>query len=213
MLWPILGGLVCGSVGALIAWNAAMGDPQVTDGPERFVGMVAAIGLVGGYYVTGWLTRGGSTTRHGMTLSYKRIEATATGYREIKTLTVEDVLAGLRASGYEPKAKGCDELGTVRRDIDPSTALAGANFAITDRAVKGWIRIQLAPPPDGSARAMGLVESWTERGDSASELALFAVRVLDGLVGDLTASYDDSALSGDPAKLFVAALGDKPKHR
>lgn len=79
--------------------------------------------------------------------------------------------------------------------------------------MKGWIRVQLAPPPEDSARAMGLIETWTTRGETANELALFALRALDGLLGQLTASYDDSALSSDPAKLFVAALPERPKHR
>jgi hypothetical protein len=213
-LWPVLGALAVGVVAATIAYALASGDLDgPTNGAARFVGMAGGIGLCVGWYVTVLVTRGGRVARHGMTLGYQRIEPTATGYREITTLTIEDLLAKLREAGYAPTAKACDELGTVRGSIDNNTPLAGANFAITDLKVKGWVRVQLAPPPDGSARAMGLIEAWTARGEAAGELALFTLRALDGMVGRLMASYDDSALGGDPAKLFVAALPERPKHR
>lgn len=195
-LWPVLGALVVGGIAATIAYLAASHDIDnaVTNGPARFVGMAGGIGLCVGWYVTLLLTRGARVARHGITLSYQRIEPMATSYREIAMLTVDDLLAKLREVGYEPTAKACDEFGTVRGPIESSTPLAGANVAITDPKVKGWIRVQLAPPPEDSARAMGLIETWTTRGEAAGELALFALRALDGLLGQLTASYDDSAL-------------------
>jgi hypothetical protein len=140
-----------------------------------------------------------------------RIEPTATGYRELTTLTVEDLLAGLRRAGYAPRAAAGDDLGEARGPIDPTTPLAGANVEIRAPRVRGSIRLQLAPPPEGVARAMGLVEIWSESGDSAEELALFTLKVLDGLVGDLTASRESSRLGQDPASLLTAGLGERPK--
>lgn len=216
-MWPVLGALALGGLGAALGWYLASDDiNKVGDwrnGAARFVGMGGAIGLCVGWYATVRLTRGTSLARTGLMLGYKRIEPTSTGYREVATLTVEDLLARLRAVGYQPIAKACDELGTIRGPLDTTTPLAGSNVAITDPRVKGHIRVQLATPPRDNARALGLIETWSSKGDSATELALFALRALDGMLGDLTASYDDSGLSADPAKLFVVALPEKPQHR
>jgi len=217
LLWPVLGALAGAVILSVIAWTFASGDVNKAGdwkhGAAKFVGMAGTIGLVVGWFGTARLTRGATYARTGLTLGYQRIEPTASGYRELTTLTVDDLLARLRELGYQPVAKACDELGTVRGELDGRTPLAGANFAVTDRGVKGWIRVQLAAPPEGNARAMGLIESWTANGESATELGLFTLRALDGMLGELMASYDDSALSGTPAKLFAAALPDQPKHR
>lgn len=217
MLWPILGALVGGAILSAIAWHYASGDINSVgnwkNGAAKFVGMAGAIGLMLGWYGTLHVTRGAALSRTGLTLGYKRIDPTATGYRELATLTVEDLLVRLREFGYQPSAKACDDSGAVLGPTEGSTPLAGANFAITDAGVKGWIRVQLGSPPEGYARAMGLIETWTKNGESATELALFALRALDGMLGDLSASHDDSALTGTPAKLFVSSLPDHPKHR
>jgi hypothetical protein len=59
------------------------------------------------------------------------------------------------------------------------------------------------------SRALGRI--WSEKGDSAEELALFTLKVLDGLVGDLTAARESSRLSQDPASLLTAGLGERPR--
>jgi hypothetical protein len=58
---------------------------------------------------------------------------------------------------------------------------------------------------------MGLVETWSEKGESAEELALFTLKVLDGLVDELTASRETSRLGEDPVSLLTAGLGERPK--
>ena len=207
---------LAGGAGALaIAWTLASDDlDKLGDfhgGAESFIGAAGALGLFAGYAISVRITRGKAVTRDGFTLSYRRIEPTATGYRELATLTVEDVLAGLRRVGYAPEVAATDDTGAVRGPLDPTTPLAGANFALRDPRVRGAIRVQLAPPPEGAARAMGLVETWSERGDSAEELALFTLRVLAGLVGDLTASRESSQLGQDPVSLLTAGLDERPK--
>jgi len=174
---------------------------------------VSALGLFIGLAVAARLTRRIKLSRDGFTLSYQRIEPTATGYRELSTLVVEDLLRGLRDAGYEPTIMACDSTGEPRGPLDPTTPLAGANVAIRDRGVRGYVRLQLAPPPDGQARAMGACEIWSERGDSAEELALFTLRALDPLVGELRAVRETSRLSEDPVKLLTAGLGERPVYR
>lgn len=107
-MWPVLGALVVGGIAATIAYLAASNDidKAVTNGPARFVGMAGGIGLCVGWYVTLLLTRGARAARHGITLSYQRIEPTATGYREITTLTVDDLLAKLREVGVRADGQG-----------------------------------------------------------------------------------------------------------
>lgn len=214
-IWVFLGALSGGALGFAISWKLASSDVDKRGdwrgGAERFIGFATALGLVAGGGIAIRITRGKRVTRDGFTLSYRRIEPTATGYREISTLMVEDLLAGLRRAGYAPEAAAGDDLGDARGPIDPTTPLAGANVVLRAPKVHGSIRVQLAPPPDGVARALGLVEIWSEKGDSAEELALFTLKVLDGLVGDLTASRESSRLGQDPASLITAGLGDRPK--
>jgi hypothetical protein len=214
-VWILLGTLAGGASAFAISWGLAAADMhQLGDwrsGAARFIGFVTALGVIAGYAISTRITRGKAVTRDGFTLSYRRIEPTAKGYREIATLTVEDLLAGLRRAGYAPKAAASDDTGAVRGPIDPTTPLAGANVAIGDPRVRGSIRVQLASPPEGTARAMGLVETWSEKGESAEELALFTLKVLDGLLDDLTASRETSRLGEDPVSLLTAGLGERPK--
>jgi hypothetical protein len=214
-LWVALGTVAGGAIGFAISWGLAADDighaGDWRGGAQRFIGFATTLGLVGGAVIASRLVRGRPVTRDGFTLSYRRIEPTATSYREVTTLTVEDLLAGLRRTGYEPRAAAGDDLGAVRGPIDPTTPLAGANFEIRAPRVHGSIRLQLASPPEGTARAMGLVEIWSEKGHSAEELALFTLKVLDGLVGDLTASRETSRLGQDPVSLLTAGLAERPK--
>lgn len=216
-VWVLLGTLVGGAIGFAISWTLAADDiHQVGDwrgGAQRFIGFATVLGLIAGSVITARITRGKPVTRGGFALSYRRIEPTAVGYRELSTLTVEELLAGLRGVGYAPEVAASDDLGTVRGPLDPTTPLAGANFAIRDARVRGWIRVQLATPPEDAARALGLVEIWSEQGDSAEELALFTLKVLGGLVGDLTAARDTSQLGQDPVSLLTAGLGERPRLR
>ena len=214
--WPILGGIVGGAIGWAIAWALAaddiykLGDFQY--GALRFIGLVSTIGLVLGYVVVSRVTRGVKVTRDGFTLSYRPLEPVAAGYRELTTLSVADLLERLRVIGYSPVLEGCDTLGQRAGEGDPTTPLVAANVAIRDPRVRGWIRLQLSPPGAGQARAMGLLEIWTERGDSAEELALFTLRALGELVGSLAASRESSRLSEDPVALLTAGLADRPQH-
>jgi hypothetical protein len=214
-IWVVLGMVAGGALGFAISWKLASDDiGQAGDwraGAERFIGFATALGLIGGTFIAARITRGKPVTRDGFTLSYRRIEPTATGYRELTTLTVEDLLAGLRRVGYAPAAADGTDLGAAPRPIDPTTPLAGANVELRAPRVHGRIRVQLAPPPEGVARALGLIEIWSEKGDSAEELALFTLKALDGLVGDLTASRESSRLSQDPISLLTAGLDERPR--
>src|SRR3954470_11727277 len=70
-LWPILGALAVGALGAVIAWYLASGDINKEgdwrNGAARFVGMGGAIGLCVGWYATLRLTRSSGLARTGMT--------------------------------------------------------------------------------------------------------------------------------------------------
>jgi hypothetical protein len=212
--WAWLGAAIVGAIGVAIGLALAGDDINKIGGrgAARFVGMCGAIGGFAGYLVTARLTRGKSLTRDGFTLSYRPLAPTAAGYRENTTLTVADVLAGLAKLGYEPRAEACDELGERRGSIDATTPLQGASVAIIDANVRGWIRIALAPFNDARSRALALVEIWSTGGDSAEELALFALRVLDGFVAELAAVRDSSHTSPDPIAMVTAGLGERPAH-
>src|SRR5262249_54536973 len=150
-LWVVLGTVVGGAIGFAISWGLAADDiGQAGDwrgGAQRFIGFATTLGLVGGAAISSRVGRGKPVARDGFTLSYPRIGPTAAGYREVTRLTVEDLLAGLRRTGYEPKAAAGDDLGAVRGPIDPTTPLAGANVEIRAPRVHGSIRLQLASPP------------------------------------------------------------------
>jgi hypothetical protein len=208
-LAALVGGAICGG----IAWTYASGDvDKLGDwygGAESFIGTAGAIGIFGGYIVTSRLTRGAKLARDGFTLSYRRIEAQPAGYRELTTVRVADLLAALREAGYEPRTEACDDLGTRRGAFDATSPLAGANVAITDPRVRGWIRVHLPVPRDDQARGLGLVEIWSRSGDSAEELALFTLRALGTLIANLEVARESSNLSPDPVATVTAGLSAK----
>lgn len=213
--WPVLGGIVGGAIGGAVGWALAGDDiHQLGDwraGALRFIGLVAALGIAIGYVGVARVTRGVAVTRDGFTLSYRPLVAVPTGYRELTMLSVSDLLDRLRAIGYQPVLEGCDTLGQRAGAGDPTTPLVTANVAIRDPRVRGWIRLQLVPAAEGQARALGLLEIWTERGDSAEELALFTLRALGELVSNLAAARESSSLSEDPVAILTAGLAERPR--
>lgn len=215
--WPWVGAAVGGGIGLAIGLALAGDDVNKLgdwrNGAARFIGMAGAIGLFAGYVIVQQITRGKHVTRDGFTLSYRPIAPTAEGYREMKVATVADLIAGLVKVGYEPHTEACDDFGVRSGSIDDKTALPGANVAITDPGVRGWIRVALAPANENQTRALGLIEMWSEGGDSVEELALFTMRTLDALVGELAAARESSRLSADPIPLLTAGLGERPVHR
>jgi len=215
--WPFVGAVIGGVAGIAIGMALAGDDVnRVGDwrnGAARFVGMTGAIGLFAGYAIAQQLARGKRVNRDGFTLAYRPIAPTAEGYRENKLVTVGDVLAGLAKAGFEPRAEACDQFGERKGSIDDTTVLPGANVAISDPRVRGWIRVALAPSNEDQPRSLGLVEIWSERGGSAEELGLFTLRVLDGLVVELTATRESSALGLDPIPLLTAGLAERPIRR
>jgi hypothetical protein len=216
VIWPLLGGFAGGGVGFAIAYNAASdsiykaGDYH--NGALRFVGLIAALGFVIGFFLVARLTRGPRYKRDGFTLGYKR--PTETGYRDFVTVSVGDLLAGLREVGYDPRAEACDEVGErTKQPIEPTRAVAGANVAFLDSGVRGWVRLQLPIPVEGQNRAMGVLEIWSTGGESTEEFGLFLLRVLDGLVGGMSASRESSKLSDDPVSMITVGLRAKPRFR
>ncbi len=209
MRWwlAVLAGLAGGALLGGIAWKLAYADVnQEGDwygGAAEFIGSAGALGMFVGYFAVARR----KLARDGFTLTYAPLAPRPDGYRELATLRVADLLAALRAAGYVPSAEACDELGQRRGPLDANTALAGASFAIVDAGVRGWIRIQLQPG------GLGLVEIWSERGDSAEELALFALRALDRLVGSVRAARETSALAPDAVADLVSGLPDRPRYR
>ncbi|HTL37027.1 MAG TPA: hypothetical protein VL326_28015 [Kofleriaceae bacterium] len=214
---PILGALLGAVIGFALGWHYAADDiHKVGDwrhGAQRFIGFTSVIGLAIGYIAMMQLTRGAKLTRDGFTVSYKPAEAVPDGYRELKTLTVGDLVKRLEAVGYQPALEACDMLGQRMKPGDPGVPLVGANVALVDPGVRGWVRVQLPPPAEGQKRAMGLVEIWSERGESAEEMALFTLRMLGELVHGVAAARESSRLSEDPVAMLTAGLAERPKHR
>jgi hypothetical protein len=214
---PVLGALVGGAIGCAIAWHFASADVNKMgdwrNGAARFIGLISVIGVAVGWVVGLRLTRGVAVTRDGFTVSYKPAEAVPQGYRELKTLTVGDLVERLKAVGYQPSLEACDELGDRTKPGDAGIPLVGANVALVDPRVRGWVRIELPMPADGQRRALGLVEIWSERGESAEEMALFTLKSLGELVHGLSASRESSKLSEDPVAMLTAGLSDRPQHR
>jgi len=209
--------VIGGGVAAAIAWTLAGADVSKLgdwrNGAARFLGMVTAIGLFAGYFVTVRVVRGRSVSRDGFTLSLQPLEPVPSGYRELTALTMANLIERLRAVGYAPGLEACNELGERSGACDPATPLAGVNVAIVDPGVRGWIRLQLPVPASHQARALGLLEIWSEGGDSTEELALFTLRALGELVSGLAARRETSNLGEDPVALVTAGLADRPIHR
>jgi hypothetical protein len=214
---PLIVGVLAAAAAGAVAYWFASGDIGKSgdwrNGALRFIGFAAALGLLAGYIATSVVVRGVRVARGGFTLSYPKIVPRAETYRQMSTLVVGDLTAALRAVGYEPAIHACDETGAPRSALDPTTLLAGCNVAIVDPRVKGWVRLELPLPREAQSRGMGLVETWSKRGASTEELALFVIRSLDTLVGDVHASREDSRTTPDPASLVTAALGDRAVHR
>src|SRR5262245_56249380 len=212
---PALGALAGIAIGMVIGWALAGDDVGKIGGRGalRFILMLGAIGGFAGYLITARVTRGPLVTREGFTLSYRPQDPIAAGYRELRTLSVGDLLERLRAVGYTPAIEACDEVGDRRGAADPAEPLVGANVALTDRGVRGWLRLQLPPPSATQTRALGILEVWSGRGESADELALFTLRALSELVSGLSATREASQLSEDPVGVLTAGLAERPRHR
>ena len=216
--WPILGGIVGGVIAGAIAWTLAADDifkdGDWRDGAARFIGMITTVGIAVGYLLVRQLAGRAPVTRGGFTLSYGRIEPRPDGYREMTTARVADLVSALKSVGYEPTTEHCDDTGEVIAGaVDPQSPLAGANIALKDPGVRGWIRVQLVQPTEGRPRSLGVLESWSLRGDSTEELALFTLRALDKLLDGLTAARESSVLSNDPPSLLTAGLAERPIYR
>jgi len=213
----VAGGVVGGTVAGFIGWKLAGDDIQhIGDwriGGGRFIGFLVMLGIAIGFMLVRRVVSGKLHTSEGYMLSYTRIAPKTEGYREGAKVTVADLVAGLTTVGYEPIVTACDETGEPLGPIELDTPLAGANIGIRDPQVKGWVRLQLAPESEQAKRRMGLLDTWTHRGPSTDELALFTLRALDQLAGDLTAARRSSQLGQDPAALVTAGLGDKPVYR
>jgi hypothetical protein len=212
---PWIAGLVGAIAVGLIA-ASVVGDDTAGDwkhGNTRFIGFAAGLGGAVPFFVLLRLTRGPRVTRDGFTISFKTIGPVAAGYRELGTLLVEDLIAALRAVGYQPKVEACSDEGDRLNVADTRVPLAGTNIAISDPAVPGWIRLQLAPTRDGQARSLGVLEMWSQRIVPVEELALFTLRALDQLVGGVAATRESSKLGEDPVSLLTAGLTERPRYR
>src|SRR5512140_2500590 len=101
---PLLGAVIGGGVAAAIAWTLAGADVDKfgdwRNGAARFLGMLTAIGLFAGYFVTARVVRGRSVSRDGFTLSLQPLEPVPSGYRELTALTMANLTERLRAVGY-----------------------------------------------------------------------------------------------------------------
>jgi len=215
--WAWLGAAIGGGIGVAVGLAVAEGDLDKLgdwrNGAARFVGLTGALGLFAGYVILNRATRGKRVTRDGFTVSFRPNPPTPEGYRDMKVVAVADLISGLMRVGYAPGAEACDEAGVRRGSIDDKTPLQGANIAVSDPGVRGWIRVALAPWMEGRPGALGLVEIWSEGGESAEELALFTLRVLGGLFDDVAAARETSRLGQDPVALVTAGLGERPQHR
>jgi len=213
----VAGGMLGGTGAGIIGWQLAGDDIQhVGDwriGGARFVGFLVMLGIAIGFLLARRVVSGKHHTSEGYMLSYTRIAPKTEGYREGAKVTVSDLVAVLTTFGYEPIVTACDEAGEPLGPIELDTPLAGANIGIRDPKVKGWVRLQLAPEAEETKRRMGLLDTWTHRGLSTDELALFTLRALDQLASDLTAGRRASQLGQDAASLLTAGLGDRPVHR
>ncbi|CAN5875354.1 hypothetical protein BH11MYX2_BH11MYX2_34240 [soil metagenome] len=213
-LAPVICALAFGAASAGIAYYFAASDiGKVGDwsrGALRFIGGAGALGALVGWDAGARLVLRAPITRTGFTLSYRPAEPQPQGYREIKTLTVEDLLVRLRAVGYTPTIETCTALGErTMHGTDPTQPLVEANIALSAPRVKGYVRVQLPEPAGGQPRALGVLEVNSEGDPSAEELGMFTLRSLGELVGNLTAAHDTSRLSEDAVELLTAHLPER----
>lgn len=107
-----------------------------------------------------------------------------------------DLLAGLAAVGYTPRAFQVDDTLQPTAPATGTEALLGPKFLIQDprgRARRGFVRLALSAGPKGT----GVVEvSDSEKGFYA-ELATYVVRDLASLLPDLKFRRLNSALSAE----------------
>ncbi len=215
--WLVVGALAGGAIAFGIAWMLAGDDMhKIGDwrhGAERFVGAVTAFGVATGYVLARQLAGKTPHTRDGYTLAFGRIDPKPDGYREMTMPRVADLLAALVAVGYEPITERADDTGEPCGPLDSQAPLAGVNFIVRDPGVRGFIRVQLSQPREGTPRSLGLLEIWSKRGDSTEELGLFTLRALDKLLTNLTAGRESSQLSDDSPALLTAGLGERPVQR
>ena len=213
----LAGGAVGGSLAGLVGWQLAGDDSaQVGDwriGGARFIGFLVTLGVAIGSLLARRVVSGKRHVADGYVFSYRRIAPRAGGDREGSTVTVAELVAELTRDGYEPIVTACDDAGEPVGPIALDVPLAGANLGIRDPQVKGWVRLQLAPESEVGTRRIGVLETWTHRGESTAELALFTLRALDRLAADLTVAHRSSQLGQDPAALVTAALAATPIHR
>src|SRR5689334_5206401 len=124
---PLLGALLGGVVAGAIAWSLASGDVNKVgdwrNGPARFIGMLTALGLFAGYVVTARMVRGRQVHRDGFTLSLRPLEPVASGYRELATLCIADLVERLRSFGYAPVLAACNDVGEPVGAGDATMAL------------------------------------------------------------------------------------------
>jgi len=146
-------------------------------------------------------------------LSYRRPAPRAVGYRTQREVSVGDLLDALRALGYEPRARTCNDLAEVVGPAADDAALVGAHLEVDVARCRGHIRIQLPDPgaPEPGAERLGELEIRGAPGSAAEELGLFALRALDGLLDELEAARGDSALAPVTVPLLTAALPDRPE--
>ena len=116
---------------------------------------------------------------------------------------LHDLLAGLEALGYSPRAFGLD---AELRAASPATGqepVLGPRFLVMEkrsRARRAFIRLMLSA---GEAKGGGIIEvSDTARGLYA-ELASYVVRALAGSLPDLRFRRYDSSLPPEPARDMV----------
>jgi hypothetical protein len=146
-------------------------------------------------------------------LSYRRPPPRAIGYRTQREVSIGDLLDALRALGYAPRARTCNDLAEVVGPADDDAALLGAHLEIDVARCRGHIRVQLPDPgaPEPGAQRLGELEIRGGPGSAAEELGLFALRALAGLLDELEAARGDSALAPVAVPLLTAALPERPE--
>jgi hypothetical protein len=157
------------------------------------------------------LVRGPRLPTGGWTLVHAPIVPVASGHRDARHPTIDDLASRLSKLGYRISVKACNASGRIRGSADRAGPLAGSHVLIRDRRWAGDIRLVLAPSGGTDQRRLGRLEVRAEPSSPTDELGLFVLRELDALVPSLRASRVDSALGADPASAFTVALRAKPR--